>query len=417
MYPKGERVSMEPMSFALKLALRYFRSKKKNAFLSLISAFSILGLAIGVATLLLVLSVMDGFEGALKSRMSKGDFHILITASPKQQSPFFDLSPNTISEIYKSHTKIFSVNPVLKTEAIIRANKKVAGVSLQGVTQAHMNATDIFLIESGEKDTSKSELWLGKELAYHLNILTDENVVLISPTAREGPLGSVPRLRKFRVSGVYKSGVLEKDMHIVYTPIAAAREFLNIPVSKINQIQVLTKDLENTPAIANEIRKTLGTSYRVRDWEELNAHLFSSLKLERIAMFLVLTMIVLVASFNLTTSLSMLITEKKKDIAILKAMGATKTQIGKIFLTQGFLIGSLGIFLGTTIGLGIAYFLANYAIIQLPDVFYDRSLPIRISTIQVVSIMLIAFLTVLMAAWFPSRKAASLLPMEAFRET
>lgn len=431
------------MSLPTIVGFRYLRAKKGSRFLSLISGFSILGVAIGVATLIVVLSVMDGFEGALRNRLAKGEFHVLVSPDADSESPYFPLKVEKIAEIFAADARIQAVNPVLKTEAILRAGKRVSGVSVRGILEAHMNAIAPSLIEAdldtenettaqpglnktaAEKIPSPSEsrqrivsnngIWLGKELAYHLNVLPGEKVTIISPTETEGPLESVPRMRTFVVEAIFESGIPEKDLHVIYAPIAAVREYVGAG-DVVNQVEVQTKNFQESPEVALALKRVFSSGFLVRDWKQLNAHLFASLQLERITMFVILTMIIVVASFNIITSLTMLVAEKRKDIAILRAMGATGKQVGRIFLVQGAVIGNIGTFLGLVLGLGICLALQNYPIIELPDVFYDRSLPVKITPFFIVGIVITSVLIVLTAAWFPARAASRLTPLEGFRE-
>lgn len=408
------------MNFSSLVGFRYLRARKSSGFLSLITFFSIAGVAIGVATLITVLSVMDGFERALKERLSQGEFHILITG----EDSFFEVTDEMLQKVYAASDQVVAVNPVLKTEAIIRVGKKVAGMSVRGITDSHMNAVAKTLVEVSEEtgDSKRRDLkispkglWLGKELAYRLNLLPGDNVTVISPTETEGPLGSIPRMRKFVLEGIYDSGVPEKDAHVAFASANSVRNFLDMgPV--VNSVQVRIRDFARSTAPARSIRRALGDQFHVKDWEQLNSHLFSSLLLERVAMFVILAMIVLVASFNVVTSLSMTVIEKKKEIAILQAMGATQRQINRIFLVQGFVIGLWGTLTGFALGMGVCLFLKTTNVIELPDVFYDRTLPVEITPLYIALILLTAIGLVLAAAYFPARSAGRLTPLEGFRE-
>lgn len=398
------------------IGLRYLRSKKSNAFLSLITFLSIAGVAVGVATLIVILSVMDGFEGALKTRLAQGEFHILVTRAGEDNEPFFAFTPDNVNKIYSLGPDVLSVNPVLSTEAILKAGKKVAGMSMRGVAESHMSLLAASLIEAAEgpKVLSREGLWLGKELAYQLNVLPGDRVQVISPTETEGPLESVPRIRSFRVDGIFESGLPEKDLHTVYASLEAVQDFLARP-GLVNRVEVSVRDFERSENSGNQIRAELGDAYRVQDWNELNAHLFASLKLERITMFVILAMIVLVASFNIVTSLRMTVVEKRKEIAILQAMGATGRQIGGIFLVQGAVIGNIGTLIGLVAGLGITLLLKTYPVVELPDIFYDRSLPVKISPWFISLIVCTAMVIVVLAAFFPARAAAKIPPLEGIR--
>lgn len=370
----------------------------------------------GVATLIVILSVMDGFEGALKSRLAQGEFHVLVTRAGEETDPYFRFEPGSVSRLYALSPDILSVNPVLSTEAILKAGKKVAGMSMRGVAESHMSLLAGSLVEAAEgpKVLSREGLWLGKELAYQLNVLPGDRVQVISPTETEGPLESVPRIRSFRVDGIFESGLPEKDLHTVYASIEAVQEFLAKP-GLVNRVEVSVRDFERSELSGGQIRGELGPEFRVQDWNQLNAHLFASLKLERITMFVILAMIVLVASFNIVTSLRMTVVEKRKEIAILQAMGATRRQIGGIFLVQGAVIGNIGTVIGLVLGLGTALLLKAYPVVELPDIFYDRSLPVKISPWFICFIVLTAVVIVVLAAFFPARAAAKIPPLEGIR--
>lgn len=375
----------------------------------------------GVCTLIVVLSVMDGFETALKSRLAKGEFHILITASELATDQYFSIEPQKIAEIFETSSDVLTVSPVLKTEAIIRTEDKVSGISVRGISESQMNAISDLLVEASDtvganEVISKDGLWLGKELAYQLSILPGDKVQLISPTETEGPMESVPRLRSFTVEGIFETGLPEKDLQVAYVPIEAMHEFLRKP-GKVNQIEIRTKSFAGSLPIAEALRPKFGDKFRIRDWKELNAQLFASLRLERVAMFLILAMIVIVASFNIITSLNMLVLEKRRDIAILKTMGATARQIARIFLVQGAIIGNVGTVLGAVLGITICLLLKRSDLIELPDIFYDRSLPVEISLPYILGIILTAVVIVLIASWFPARAAARVTPLEGFRES
>lgn len=405
-------------AFPFFVGLRYLRSKKNNAFLSLITFLSIAGLAVGVATLIIILSVMNGFEGALKGRLAQGEFHILATASSQKADANFPFTPSQVNEIYSLNPEILSVNPVLGTEAILRAGKKVGGMSLRGVSESHMSLLAPSLIEAveGPKVLTREGIWLGKELAYQLSVLPGDKVQVISPTETEGPLESVPRVRVFRVEGVFSSGLPEKDMHTAYASLSAVQEFLAVG-DRVNRLEISVKEFENSQNPGEQIRSNLGSDFLVKDWNQLNAHLFASLKLERFTMFVILAMIIIVASFNIVTSLRMTVTEKRKEISILMAMGATPRQIAQIFLVQGGVIGNFGSLIGLVLGLGIALFLKNNQVLQLPDIFLDRSLPVNISYTFVLSVVVVAFLIVMGAAYIPAKFASKQSPLEGIRNS
>ena len=371
----------------------------------------------GVATLIVILSVMDGFEGALKARLAQGEFHVLMTRAGDDTDPYFEMPSDAVNKIYSLSPDIRSVNPVLSTEAILKAGKKVYGMSMRGVSECQMSLLAKSLVEAAEgpKVLSRNGLWLGKELAYQLNVLPGDKVQVISPTETEGPLESVPRLRSFRVDGVFESGIPEKDLHTVYASLDAVQEFLARP-GKVNRVEVSVSDFERSERSGDLIRAEFGDTFRVQDWNQLNSHLFASLRLERVTMFIILAMIVLVASFNIVTSLRMTVMEKRKEIAILQAMGASAKQVGGVFLVQGVVIGNIGTAIGLVVGLGTILFLKNYPLVQLPDIFYDRSLPVKISPWFIAFVVFTAMVMVVFAAFLPARAAARIPPLEGIRQ-
>ncbi|MCO5142486.1 MAG: FtsX-like permease family protein [Oligoflexia bacterium] len=404
------------MSLASFIGLRYLRAKKANAFLSLITFLSVAGVALGVSTLIVTLSVMDGFEGALKGRLALGDFHILVNRSAEEVDPYFTFESQQVSRLYSLSSDILSVNPVLTTEAILRSDKKVAGISFRGINESHAQSLVNTLVEAreGGRALTKSGVWLGQELAINLNILPGDKVQIISPIETEGPFESVPKVRVFQVDGIFESGLPEKDLHTIYGSIEAVREFLGKP-NQVNRIEISVRDYTRSENSGNLIREELGTQFLTKDWNQLNAHLFASLKLERITMFVILTMIILVASFNIVTSLRMTVIEKRKEIAILQAMGASSRQIGNIFLYQGLVIGNVGAFIGLILGLAVVGLLAFYPVVQLPDIFFDRTLPVKISPFFILGVALTAVIIVVVAAFFPARAAAKVPPLEGIR--
>jgi lipoprotein-releasing system permease protein len=360
---------------------------------------------------------MDGFETALRARLAHGEFHVLATRAGSDSDPFFSFPVERVSAVYALSPDILAVNPVLGTEAILRAGQKVAGMNLRGVSESHMSVLAKTLVEAvdGPKVLTRDGLWLGKELAYQLNVLPGDKVQVISPTETEGPLESVPRVRQFRIDGIFESGIPEKDLHTVYASLEAVQDFLGRP-GKVNRVELTVKDFAHSETSGGLVREALGPDFLVKDWNQLNAHLFASLKLERVTMFVILAMIILVASFNIVTSLKMTVIEKRKEISILQAMGASSRQIGRIFLVQGAVIGNAGTLIGLALGLGFCWVLQRYPLVQLPDVFYDRSIPVRVSPFFVVGVVLTAVAIVLVAAFFPARAAAKIPPLEGIRQ-
>ena len=409
------------------VGLRYLKSKKNSRFLSFITILSILGVALGVTSMLVVLSVMEGFENELKKRMMASELHILI--QPTSDSPDFEgglvpessLDLSSLDLVKREPREIVGLWPTLATEVILKAGHKITGISLKGVPPARIEQLKSQMTESAQPVLLKPEIgaaqlpgiYLGQELAFELGLIPGDTVTLISPTETEGPMSTVPRLKRYSIQGIYHSGEPDQEMHIVYTSLGAVRSFLRKP-HVVNQWEISVRDFDQAPAIAKEIRK-LAPHFRVQDWNQLNAHLFASLRTERLSMSIILAFIIIVASFNIVTTLTLMVLEKKKEIAILKTMGARKDEVAAIFVGEGILIGGLGTLGGVILSLVICGALKRYDFIQLPAIYYDRTLPVTFRLSYFMGVPTIALLIVLLACLYPSQRAAKLNPLDGIR--
>lgn len=402
---------------------RYLRSKKKSGFLSLITVLSVMGVALGVSVVIVVLSVMDGFEGELKKRLSATELHVEITpdSSESAQSQgmvsrdFLEQQPAWKAWVAQS-PEIEWVSPILAVEAILRTGRKVAGVVVKGVDAERWEQLKKHWTDTAgpEKDAALTGVVLGKELAYNLGVIPGDRIHLVSPTETQGPMGSIPLMKKFVVEAIYHTGVQEQEMHTVFAKDRSVQSYLRRR-DVVTQWEVKLKDFEQAPAVANRLRASLQGA-RIKDWIQLNAQLFASLRLERFAMFIVLAFIIVVASFNIVTTLTMMVLEKKKEVAILRTMGATRSEVGAIFLFEGLWIGAWGI----SAGLGLAWLvcaaLRRYEFIQLPEIYYDRTLPVSFNGLYYAGVGTAAVLITLAACIYPSRRASALDPLEGIRQ-
>ena len=413
--------------WTLWVGLRYLKSKKNSRFLSFITILSILGVGLGVTAMLVVLSVMDGFENELKKRMMASDLHILI--QPTSDSPDFDsgMVPESALEIpeldalRKDPRLLTGFWPTLATEVILKSGQKITGISLKGVPAARIELLKSQVVETADPtllkpDTGATQLpgiYLGQELAFEFGLIPGDTVTLISPTETEGPLSGVPRLRRYNVHGVYHSGEPEQEMHVVFTTLGTVRSFVR-KSHVINQWELSVRDFDQAPAIANQIRKII-PQFRVQDWNQLNSHLFASLRTERLSMSIILAFIIIVASFNIVTTLTLMVLEKKKEIAILKTMGARKGEVAAIFVGEGILIGGLGTLGGILLSVLICGALKRYELIELPAIYYDRHLPVSFRLSYFFGVPITAVLIVLAACIYPSKRAARLNPLDGLR--
>lgn len=410
------------------IGFRYLRSKKSSSFLSFITLLSVGGVALGVAATVIVLSVMDGFEEKLRKRLTSTRLHILVT--PTLKTPGVDegmvRGSGLTSQLKKLESKpeVVSVNPVIATEAILRAGRVVYGVELKGLQKDYLQVIEKTLIEKakpqmlvqkqGAETIRFPGLYIGRELAYDVGLVPGDILTLISPLETMGPFGAIPRLKRFVVEGIYQSEEIDHEMGTVYASASGVQSFLRRR-GVVSQWEIELTDFEKAPAIAETIRKEVSSGLRVRDWIQLNSSLFASLRLERVAMFIAMLFIVIVASFNIVTTLTLMVLEKKKEVSILSAMGATRSQVGAIFLAEGIFIGAVGIAIGLATAFVLSHLLKTYEFIQLPDVYYDRTLPVSFQPHYYLIIGAAAMVIVLFACVYPSLRAARMHPIEGIR--
>ena len=403
----------------LRVGLRYLRAKRKQAFVSVISAFGVLGVMLGVMTLIIVLGVMNGFERDLKDKILGTVSHIVVMNNSTRSITDWAQVMDRIKLI----DGINAVTPYIYGQAMLSSRGRVRGVVVRGIDPK--SAPQVISISKYMEKGSLQELApangdingviIGKELATSNSLRVGDSVQLISPQGKRTPIGAIPRVQNFRVVGIFKSGMYEFDSNLVYMDLAEAQKFFEMG-SGVTGIEVNLKNIYDAPKIASRIESVLGAPYWTRTWRDMYRNLFSALKLEKIAMFIILTFIVLVAAFNIIISLIMLVMEKSRDIAVLKSLGATSDRIMRIFVVQGMIVGATGTFLGAIAGLGGGALLAKYPFIELPEEIYTIStLPIAISTSDVLTICIVALTICFLATLYPSYRAARLEPAEALR--
>ncbi|MGA8833629.1 MAG: lipoprotein-releasing ABC transporter permease subunit [Desulfomonilaceae bacterium] len=401
------------------VGLRYIKAKRKQAFISVISAFGVLGVMLGVMTLIIVLGVMNGFERDLKDKILGTVSHIVVmNNSTRSISDWTQLMDRI-----KSLHGINAVTPYIYGQAMLSTKGRVRGVIVRGIdpkSAPQVISISKYLEKGSLQDLGTSKkadngVIIGKELATANALTVGDTVQLISPQGKRTPIGAIPRVQNFRVVGIFKSGMYEFDSNLVYMGLAEAQQFFEMG-SGVSGIEVNLKNIYDAPKIASRIESTLGPPYWTRTWRDMYRNLFSALKLEKIAMFIILTFIVLVAAFNIIISLIMLVIEKSRDIAILKSLGATSDRIMRIFVAQGMIVGSAGTLLGAAAGLLGGALLAKYPFIELPEEIYTIStLPIAIYPWDVVIICVVALTICFLATLYPAYRAARLEPAEALR--
>ncbi|MCK5503870.1 MAG: lipoprotein-releasing ABC transporter permease subunit [Thermodesulfovibrionia bacterium] len=403
--------------YQIVIAFRYFKSKKKHGGISINTLISIAGVALGVVTLITVLSVMSGFHEDLQEKILGVNSHI-VTLSYDGRIRDHETIRDRIDKV----EGVISSSPFIYGQVMLRFGDRSRGVVVRGVDPvAGKNTTDILKsLKVGSVDDLKGDggvsgIILGRELLGTLGLFVGDVIDMVSPIGEPGPLGMIPKMRKFRVAGFFEAGMYEYDSSLAFIDIKDAQDFF-IYDDSVTGIEVKIDNVYDAGDIADRIEQSIGPSYYAKDWMQMNRNLFSALKLEKIVMFIILTLIVLVASFNIISNLIMIVIEKGREIAIIKAMGATNRGIMSIFMIHGVIIGFVGTIIGVTGGYVLCRFLKTYKFITLPaDVYYLSYLPVKMSMFDFTVVPAAAVLISFMATIYPSWSAARLDPVEQLR--
>jgi lipoprotein-releasing system permease protein len=406
------------MSFETFFSFRYLKAKRKQGFISVITGISILGIMIGVMALIVVLAVMNGFREDLITKILGVNSHLLIM---NYKGGIKDTE--AIMEKALEVKGVLSSTPFIYSQVMIKHAGTISGTILRGVDPA--TAGRVINIDSMIKGGSitalkKSEndlqgIIIGGELSKHIGALPGDTVTLVSPIGKLTPLGRTVNEDSFKVKALFESGMYDYDSSLVFLSLTDAQDFLSLG-DEVTGIELRLKDMDESDKIGTIIQDKLGYPYWTKDWKMMNKSLFSALKLQKVTFFIILIMIVLVGALNIISSLVMLVTEKTRDIAILRTMGTSSKSIMSIFIFQGLFVGVIGTLLGLMSGSFLCHLLARYKFIKLPpDVYYISTLPVRIEWLDVVSIALVAIIISFLATIYPSWHASKLNPVEALR--
>jgi len=402
------------------VALRILRGvRRQKGFISLSSWFSIAGVAVGVMALIVVIGVMTGFDEDLRDKILSVNPQIIVLSKEGRIADYQALAAKI-----KAVPGVQAVEPYLYTPVMFSTPGTISGGMLRGLDPAILEAggpknlkvsqgsfADVARFEPGEPPPAA----LGNELARRLNLQVGDFFNLYIPRGTLTPMGQLPRLRLFRVAAIFHSGMYEFDSSLLYISLPALQELLGFG-DRVTGLEVSVRNIYAAQEMAHEIVTRLGPDYFARDWINMNYSLFSALKLEKIAMFVILTLIILVAAFGISSTLFMMVMKKTKEIAILKSMGATRQSIMQIFVVDGLLIGFIGTALGVVLGLIMCGLLKRYEFIKLPrDVYLISTLPVKIQTLDLTLIVGAAILISFLATLYPSWQASRLDPVEAIR--
>lgn len=407
------------MRFETFIALRYLFALRKQSFISIISLFAVCGVAIGVGALIVVIGVMNGFSTDLRDKILGVNAHVLVTSLRGGIKDY-----NTLADEASKVQGVTGVTPFVYSEVMLSTRTGVKGVVLRGIDPSTSDsvlslAKDMVSgdVKNLDKEGDFPGIIIGSELAKRLGLIEGSAVNLLSPSGRSGAAGFTPKVRRFTVAGVFRTGMFEYDSSLGYVTIPAARKLLGFKGDVVSGLEISVDDVYNVEAITDAIREKVGSfTVYVRHWQEMNANLFAALELEKTAMFIILAMIVLVGSFSIVTTLVMLVIQKTKDIAVLMSIGADVKSIRRIFMLQGTFIGLAGTAFGFLIGVPLSLLLKKYQFIKLPSNVYPVDyLPVRLEAFDMISIGVAAFMLCFLATIYPARRAAKLCPSEALR--
>ena len=410
------------------IGLRYLKAKRKQTFISIITVISIVGVAVGVMTLIVVLAVMTGFEKTIKEKILGTQAHIVVLKASQEGMDHYEEVSKKVQEV----KGVVSAAPFIFNQVMLSSESNVTGGVIKGIDPDRVGKVTLLAhnMKAGRlqdlKEVKEAEppgLILGVELAKHLGVSLNDAIQVISPLGTMTPMGMMPKMKRFRVVGIFHSGMYEYDSTMAYVSLESAQTFFGMD-ARVTGIEIKTDDIYQVKEIGKKIRQTLGFPFWTKDWMEMNRNLFSALKLEKTIMFIILVLIILVAALNIISTLIMVVMEKNKDIAILKSMGTPSKGILRIFVIEGGIIGVVGTALGTFLGLAMAFnldkivgFLENrfgFKILS-PDVYYIEKFPSQVNPMDVGLIIITAILISLLATLYPSWRASKLDPAEALR--
>ncbi|AQU86761.1 multidrug ABC transporter substrate-binding protein [Komagataeibacter nataicola] len=408
--------------FERMIAGRYLRARRGERFVSIIAIFSLVGIALGVATLIIVMSVMNGFKADLLGRILGLNGDLSVYGLSRTISDY-----DAVAGRVRGVPGVVSAAPLVESQVLLNSGNYNAGGLVRGMTRADLvglhEVSDNLVAGSLDDFGGDDTIIVGTTLAERAGLTVGGRLTLVSPQGAATAFGTMPRVRAYRVVAIFDAGVSDYNSSYVFLPLHAAQVYFQLP-GQVTQVQVMTKDAENVIPIREAIEKAMDGEVRVMDWTQSNNAFFGAVQVEQNVMFLILTLIILVAAFNVISSLIMMVKDKSADIAVLRTLGATRGAIMRIFLMCGASVGVTGTFVGT--GLGIVFCLNIERIRQLlqrmtgtdlfnAEVYYLEHLPAKLVWSQVIEVIAMALVLSLLATLYPSWRAAKTDPVEALR--
>ena len=402
------------MPFELFIGLRYLRAKGGRGFLCLLTVIAMAGMALGVMALIVVLAVMSGFEDELRGKILGTTAHILVTDVAAKGIE----DPGRILPVIRRHPQVRAAAPFVLQQVMLAHDEAATGVVLRGI-DPEVGREEL---ERRVRQGSLADLAgplpavaLGRELARSLGAVVGDTVTAISPRGAVTAVGTIPKMRPLRVVAVFEIGLYEYDAALAYTSLTTAQQFADLG-DRVSGIEVRVTDVFRARRVSSELSAALGFPYWTRDWTEMNKNLFSAIQLEKTAMFVILTLIVFVAAFAIISHLILMVAEKRREIGILRALGAGAGSITLVFMAEGVFIGLVGTLVGTALGVTIGVVQETYHIVKIPgDVYQLSELPMKMHPPELILIAVSALVLSFLATLYPSRQAARLDPVEVLR--
>lgn len=407
------------MRFEAFVALRYLLGKRRQAFISVISAMSVLGVALGVGSLICVLGVMNGFSTNLRDKIMGVNAHVIVGVMGgimRNYEPLWRKAaeqPGVTGAMPFIYAELMASTPGGVKGVVVRAIDPESSKKVLSLPRDLIKGS----LDDLTPDPVEPGIIVGRELADRLGLETGSTLNMLSPTGKTSSAGFTPKVRAFKVAGIFRTGMYEYDSSMVFIHLGMGQEMLGLRPDQVSGLELRVADPDRADAVAEQVKTALGgMPIYARNWKDMNANLFAALELEKTAMAVVLALIVVVGCFSIIATLIMLVMEKTRDIAVLMSMGATRGQIRNIFMLQGTIIGLVGTVLGYAIGLSLCAAMSKYQFIKLPPGVYPMdTLPILLDPLDIGLVGVVALVLCFLATLYPSVKAASLQPVEALR--